>query len=354
MATTIALAIFGVAMIYSATLGTEGNTGLDSRVIRQIAYLIVGIGLLVTLATTDYHILSNLSWLLYGGCVGLLIAVFVIGRVTHGSQRWIPLGFFDLQPSEPAKLALVIVLAKFFADRPESIGKLRIVAVSAALTAVPAVLTLLQPDLGTAMVFVAIWLGMLVIAGLRWIHALLLAVLAGGAAPFAWHFMPTYQKGRLLIFMDPTADPLGDGYNVIQALISVGSGGLTGRGFTFGTQSQLHFLRVQYADFIFSVVAEELGFVGALVLLTLFLVLLLRAVRAASIAWDGFGRLLCVGIVAMLAVQTFVNIGMNIGLLPVTGVPLPLISYGGSTAFTIFAAVGVLEGVAMRHKRFEF
>lgn len=354
MLTTLALAAYGVAMIYSATLGTEGNTGVDSRVFRQLTFIALGIVLLVLLATTDYHILSNVAWAAYGSCVALLAIVLVIGRVMHGAQRWIPLGFFDLQPSEPAKLALAIVLAKYLTSHRDQIRSVKVVAVSGALAVVPMALTLAQPDLGTSMVFLAIWLGIVLVAGLRWLHAAIIALAALAAAPLAWLTMHEYMRKRLLVFVDPTQDELGAGYNVIQALISVGSGGFLGRGFTTGTQSQLRFLRVQYADFIFSVLAEELGFLGAVVLLALLATLLLRGLRAASASWDSFGRLVCVGVVSALSFQVFVNVGMNIGLLPVTGVPLPLISYGGSSTMTVLAGIGVLQSVAMRQKRFEF
>jgi rod shape determining protein RodA len=353
MLVTLALAAYGTAMIYSATLGTEGTAGLDSHVVRQIVYLVVGLGILAALAATDYRVLSNVATPAYVTCVGLLGILFVIGRVTHGSRRWIPLGFIDLQPSELAKLALAIMLARYLASHQDSIRSARVIAWSAVLAAVPAALTFAQPDLGTGLVLVVIWLGMVVVAGLRWLHAGLMMLAGLAAAPIAWLAMPQYMKDRVDTFLNPEKYPLDQGYNVIQALISVGSGGLTGRGFTSGTQSQLHFLRVQYADFIFSVLAEELGFVGALVLLGLLAVLLLRGLRAAAISRDAFGRLLCVGIVSAQAFQTFVNVGMNAGLLPVTGVPLPLISYGGSSALTVLIGIGILESVAMRHKRFE-
>ena len=354
MVATLALAVYGVAMVYSATLGTDDTSGLNPRVIRQVFYVAFGLVLLVILATTDYHVLANVAVAVYVACVALLLVVPVVGRAVYGAQRAIPLGIIDLQPSEAAKLALAIILAKFLANRQDDVRSIRVVAGSAGLALIPTALTLIQPDLGTSLVFVAIWLGMIVVAGMRWLHAILMLAAGAAAAPLAWLAMHDYMRNRILIFLDPYQDPLGRGYNVIQALISVGSGGLTGRGFTSGTQSQLRFLRVQYADFIFSVLAEELGFIGAATLLFLVAVLLFRGLRAAGLAYDAFGRLLCVGIVSGLFFQTFVNVGMNTGLLPVTGVPLPLISYGGSSALTVLASIGVLQSVAMRHKRFQF
>ena len=351
---TLLLAAYGVAMIYSATLGTEGGIGLTSLAGRQLIYNGIGLFIMLAIAATDYRLLRTLAPLLYGTTIVALALVQVLGRIAHGSQRSFALGFFDLQPSEPAKLVLTIMLARFLASRANDIGSARTVVYAALIAAVPAVLTLIQPDLGTTLVLVAVFLGIIFVAGLRRLHAFIGAAVALVCAPAVWFLLPSYMRDRVYTFLDPYARPLDEGYNVIQAFISVGSGGVFGRGFTSGTQSQLHFLRVQYADFIFSVLAEELGFIGALVLLFLFVVLFIRGLRAALIARDGFGRLLCVGVVSNLAFQAFVNVGVNVGLLPVTGVTLPLISYGGSSVLTVFAGLGILQSVAMRHKRFEF
>ena len=354
---TLLLAAYGVAMIYSATLGTEGGGGglsLDSLAVRQAIYNGIGLVIMFTLAATDYRLLRTLAPALYGLTIVLLLAVQVVGRVAHGSQRSFELGFIDLQPSEPAKIVLILMLARFLASRADDIGGTRTILYAVLIAAVPALLTIIQPDLGTTLVLVAAFVAIIFVAGLRRLHALIGVGVAAIGAPVAWLVLPGYMRERVYTFLDPYADPLGEGYNVIQAFISVGSGGLTGRGYLSGTQSQLHFLRVKYADFIFSVAAEELGFVGAVVLLVLFVVLFIRGLRAALIARDGFGRLLCVGVVSTLAFQAFVNVGVNIGLLPVTGVTLPLISYGGSSVMTVFASLGVLQSVAMRHKRFEF
>jgi rod shape determining protein RodA len=219
---------------------------------------------------------------------------------------------------------------------------------------VPIGLTLIQPDLGTSLVLVAIWASIVFVAGGRPIHFASLALLGGATSPLLWQMMPEYQKERIYVFLSgPWAYFRTEGYNIIQALTSIGSGGLTGRGYLSGTQTQLHFLRVKYADFIFAVVGEELGFVGAVALIGMLLFLLMRGLRAAAIARDDFGRLVCVGIVGGLAFQALVNIAVNVNFSPVTGIPLPLISYGGSSALTVLASIGVLQSVAMRHRRFE-
>jgi rod shape determining protein RodA len=351
--TSVVLSALGVAAIYSATLGTETNDSLDSRVIRQVIYVAVGMLIMAALATTDYRVWSNLAYPAYGLTLAALLAVNLIGRVAHGSQRSFHLVLFDVQPSELAKLVLALVLARFATTNPDGVRSWRAFGQTLLLAGAPTLLTLAQPDLGTATVFVIIWLSVVVVAGARLLHLGTVFAIALASAPLIWISMPAYQKDRVMVFINPQADELGSGYNVIQALISVGSGGLLGRGFLSGTQSQLHFLRVQYADFIFSVVAEEFGFVGAVILIAFLALLILRGLRVAGVSRDAFGRLVAVGIVSSLFWQTFVNAGMNVGILPVTGVPLPLISYGGSSAMTVLACIGVLQSISMRHRRFE-
>jgi len=230
----------------------------------------------------------------------------------------------------------------------------KVVAVSALLTAGPAGLVLLQPDIGTATVFVCIWLTVAFAAGIPYRYFLGLSVVAAMATPVAWLVMQPYQRQRIEIFLDPQSDPLDAGYNAIQALISVGAGQFLGKGYLSGSQSQLHFLRVQYADFIFSVLAEELGFVGGTVLLVLFALVVLRGLRAAQLSREMFGRLVCCGVVGIVAYQVVVNVGMNEGLLPVTGVPLPMVSYGGTSLVTFMGSLGILESIVMRHRKFGF
>lgn len=350
---TLALIAYGLAMVYSATFDPELPTGIDPLVSRHAIAAVIGLIVLIVMVSVDYRILANLGIPLFISAVGLLLVVMVLGRLAHGAQRWIDLGGFQFQPSEPAKLFMIAVLAKYFADNRERITQLRHVLISLAIVSVPAGLTLVQPDLGTCLVYLAIWFGMVVVAGLRLRHFLYLVGAMVAAAPFAWLVMPEYMRSRIHIFLNPESEPLGAGYNVIQAIISVGAGGMTGQGFLSGTQGQLHYLRVRYADFIFAVLAEELGFVGALVLFGLFALLFYRAMRIAILSSESFGRLLAVGILSMLAFQFFVNVGMNVGLLPVTGIPLPFISFGGTSLVTVLAAIGVLESIVMRHRRFE-
>lgn len=341
-------------MIYSATYGTEPGARVDPHVVRQFAYACVGIVVLAFLVGFDYRILGSLAVPLYGAGILALMLVMALGRLDYGARRWIDLGFFQLQPSEPVKLVVAVALARYFALNRERAHRFTTLLGSLAIALVPFLLTLAEPDLGTSLVFMAIWFVIAYAAGVRWRHLLFLGAIGGAAIPLVWRFLPAYMRDRVAIFLDPHSKPLEEGYNIIQAQISVGSGGLLGRGFLSGTQSQLHFLRVQYADFIFSVLAEELGFIGAIGLFALFSVLLLRGLRSAYVASEPFGRLLAVGIVGMILFQLFVNVGMNISLLPVTGIPLPFISFGGSSLITFMAAIGILESITMRHRKFQF
>lgn len=286
--------------------------------------------------------------------LALLSVVVFVGKSSGGAQRWLDLRFFDLQPSEVAKILVIIAIARYLADHQDSVRQFRHVAVTLVQAGIPAVMVARQPDLGTALTLGAIWLGIVIMAGVRWRHLLLLALPALAAAPMVWgRLLTEYQRERLLIFLNPAADPLGAGYNLIQSRISVGAGGLLGRGLNSGTQSQLHFLRVQHTDYIFAVLSEELGFVGGVILIALYAILVMQVLTIANNARDSFGRLLASGIAAMLVFQVFINIGMNIGLSPVTGIPLPFISYGRSSLLTLLICVGILQSIAWRRRREE-
>jgi len=350
---TLLLVLFGLAMIYSATYERSGP-GVDPLVYRQAMYAAAGLVVFLALSAIDYRILIHLSWPLYAGGCFLLLVVLALGRVTHGSQRWIQVGLIEFQPSELVKLCVIFALGKYLASNVDHLKSPKVVLGSILIPGIPFVLVQLQPDFGTATVYVATWLAMLLVAGVPRRYFAAFFGTAVTAAPAVWFAMPPYQKLRISTFLNPQSDPLGAGYNVIQAQISVGSGEFWGRGFLSGSQSQLHFLSVQYADFIFSVLAEEFGFVGATVLVLLFTLIFIRGFRAANRSQDRFGFLVTSGIVAMIAYEVIVNVGMNVGLLPVTGVPLPMISYGGTSLVTFMGALGILESVTMRHRKFGF
>lgn len=345
----ILLMVYGVAMIYSATRDTPS---LSEMVPRQAIYGVLGLLVMFVVASLDYRFLENLHKILYVVALILLVVVFVIGEITHGAKRWIDLQFYMLQPSELCKIVIIIGLAKILSNQ-EKVQKLPHLLLSLVYVMVPVVLIYHQPDLGTSLTLVVIWLVMVLMAGMKLSH---LAFLGGSAvliAPFVWTILQGYMRERILLFLNPEGNPDAY-YNIRQALISIGSGGWLGKGFASGSQSQLHFLRVRHTDFIFSVIGEELGLIGAGLLFVLFMLLFWRLLRAAELARDPFGRLLCCGVTAMLLFQATVNIGMNLNLMPVTGIPLPFISYGGSFLMTLFMGLGLVQSVVMRHKLLDF
>lgn len=353
---TLALIGLGTALIYSATLAsaTFSQDWWDTFFARQVIYAIVGVGLMLLVAFTDYSIFANVNHLIYALTILSLILVYAIGRISFGAQRWIDLGIFPLQPSELAKVLLIIVLAKFLADRQEDLRKLPYFLLSLVYVAIPMIFIYIQPDLGTAIVLGVSWLTMVLMAGVRARHVGIMALIGIIASPVIWLSLHDYMRRRIFVFFDPQLDPLGTGYNINQARIAVGSGGFLGQGFARGTQSQLHFLRVRHTDYIFSVLGEELGFVGVVLLLLLFLVVVWRILRVADMARDTFGQLIACGIATVVAFQAIANIGMNIGLLPASGVPLPFVSYGGSALIALLIGEGVVQNIIIRHKRLEF
>jgi rod shape determining protein RodA len=330
-----------------------------STPLHQALYGILGLGFMLALTSFDYRLLRPIAFPLFAANIAVLFVVLALGHSAYGAQRWINLGILPLQPSEPAKLLLVVLLAKFFSDREETVEHFSTMLTSLGIVAVPAALVLFQPDLGTSAVFIAIWLGMALMAGVRPLHITVLALGAAAIFPVIWTLGShsskfSYMEQRWTIFLDPNKDPLGAGYNVIHALITVGSGGAFGNWFAIGTQSQLGLLRVEDKDFIFSVIAEQIGFIGVLILFGIFTVLLMRIARVSFMAGDAYGRLLASGILAMIMFQIFVNVGMNIGLMPVTGIPLPMISYGGSSLITTLASFGILQSILLRHRKLVF
>ena len=302
------------------------------------------------LTLIDYLVYAALRWPIWVGTIAILGAVQVIGIITHGAQRWIDLGIFPFQPSELTKLLLVLVVAKYMTDHEEQMSNWRFLAISFVFVAVPIFLVYLQPDLGTTIVLAATWGIMALAAGMKLRDVLIIVTLLVVTAPLLWSSLRPYQQERLLTFVDPGRDPLGAGYNVDQARTAIGSGGLWGLGFCSGTQTQLRFLRIRQSDFIFSVIGEELGFIGALFVMGLIVFILLRLVRAAMLARTTYGKLIAIGVTAVIFVQSYVNLGMNLGLMPVTGIPLPFVSAGGSSLISLLAAQGVVQSILTRHR----
>ncbi|HEX8967520.1 MAG TPA: FtsW/RodA/SpoVE family cell cycle protein [Chloroflexota bacterium] len=364
IACVLGLVLAGVSMIHSATCPSP-CTGLlppSSYAVRQGLSAAAGFALLVGISLVDYRIYRVYAYHLYGFALALLALVLVIGQggadADYGSKRWIYLGVFDLQASEVAKLAVLIVLARVLGDKPEGPVSFRRLMASLGLVMVPVGLVFVEPDLGTSLSFVMIWAIMALVAGIRARHALLLGVGAVAAAPLVWLGMRDYMRERLMTFMGTLVDlehaAFDEGYNVLQARISIGSGGLFGRGYLEGTQSQLGFLRITQSDFIFSAAAEELGFIGAAVLFALFVMLLFRLTRAADMSRDDFGRLLTFGVAAMILFAAVANLGANLTLLPVTGIPLPFISYGRTSLLTNLAALGIVQSVLLYRLKYRY
>ncbi|MHB0868601.1 MAG: rod shape-determining protein RodA [Chloroflexota bacterium] len=347
---------YGLALVYSSTFPSTNNdiVAFSSYVTRQIIYAALGLLFLTIAASLDYRIFYASAYFLYVGALLLLGVVLFTshGQAEYGSQRWIDLKIFPLQPSELAKPALVLALARYFADHQPRVTAFRHFVGSLLLTVPMVAMVYAQPDLGTSTTFMVIWFLMCLVAGVRYIYLGITAAAAVASVPIIWSLLKDYMRDRILIFLHPESDPWGQGYNIIQAQISIGSGGMFGQGFLAGTQSQGHFLRIQYSDFIFSVLAEELGFVGALVLFLLFGLLLMRMLRVAGLARDGFGRMVASGIAITLLFSITVNVAANLRLMPVTGIPLPFISYGGSSLITNLASMGIVQSILMRRKRF--
>ena len=350
---TIVLMGFGLITIWSAS-GAEPLT-LGSPVIKQSLYAVIGIGLMLGLTMLDYRYVQTFAWVIYGGTLGLLVLVEIVGRAIGGSTRWIDLGFFTLQPSEITKLAVIIAVGAFIANRGNEMTRFTNFVASGLIVGVPAVIVFQQPDLGTASVFAFVWLAMVLMSGTRLLY---LGGLVVGAIPFsfvAWKFiLHDYMRERLLISYHPEQDYFGAGFNIIQAQITIGSGGWLGHGLTGSTQSQLDLLHVRTTDFIFAHAMGMFGFVGALALFLTFAILLWRTTHVVQATKDSFGQMMATGISAMIFFQAFVNIGMNVGLMPVTGIPLPFISLGGSSLWTMLASLGLLQSIFIRHRRLGF
>jgi rod shape determining protein RodA len=357
----LALLAIGILGVYSATLNavTEYGTPLSTIFPRHV--LNIGIGLLAMAALTlfDYRLLSSLARPIYIGAIGILGLVLVIGRVSEGAQSWIALGTQTFQPSEFSKLALIIALAAYWSRFESQKSNWLVQAGALLLATIPLLMVFIQPDLGSAVVYGMIWFTMAWMAGLRWYHLVVLLILAVPVGYLGWtRVLDEYQQERLLTFYwlltDPSRVDFNAAYNIIQALNAISAGGMYGEGLTQGTYSQGNYVPVQHADFIFAVVSEELGFVGGVVLLVFQALLLWQALSIAQRAGDTFGRLLAVGVFGMIFTHVLINIGMNMSLMPVTGLPLPLISHGGSFMITVLASLGLLQSVAMRWRKLSF
>jgi len=341
----------GIAMIYSTTYVTLPEGGHAGPQVRtQVYALVLGLVAFIVFLSIDYRMPAENSLFMYGGLCVLLLFVLVKGSTQMGAQRWIPIGPFNLQPSEFGRIVLALVLAMFFGENRRGARNTGDLVTGGIFTGVPLLLIAKQPDLGTAVTLIPVFLGIAFLAGLRMrLLGILALVAVVVVAPVAWKFaLKDYQKARIMTFLNPEQDPRGEGYQQIQARITVGSGGLTGKGFRGGTQGQYKFLPVAHNDFIFSVLAEEQGYLGVLAVLGLYLFVILRSLQAARLAKDRLGAYLVGGITAGFSFQAIYNVAMSAGLAPVKGITLPLMSYGGSSLIAALASFGLIINVRMR------
>jgi len=350
--TVVVLCIFGIAMIRSAV---AGNEVLGDLVSRQMIWTGVTIGVILVVGLVDYHYYAALSRPLYLATAILLAIIFLVGKVSFGAKRWLDTGFFFIQPAELAKVLMILILADFFARHRDEEKNLRWVARSFILTASVVIWIWLQPNLSNSIVIFVLWFAMLWLSGLptKFLVTFGLVAIVLGAAAFP--FLEPYQQQRILDFVikDPNARH-GNSYNVDQALVTIGSGGLIGQGYGHSSQVQLRFLKVRHTDFIFSAMAAEFGFVGTILIISLLVFVIFRCFRAARLASDAYGAYIAYGFGVLLFFQTAVNIGVNLSVIPVTGLTLPFISYGGSSLLTLGLGIGLVESVVSRHKTLDF
>ncbi len=348
---SIGVAVIGVLMVYSATRGPGGDEPADTFYLkRQALFLVAGLVVMTITAAVDYRRYSDLAPVIYGvGMVMLAVVLSPLGSARKGTQAWFELGGFQLQPSEFAKLALVIGLSALMSRFRWEVSLPRLL-LCLVVAGVPIALIMLQPDVGTALVMVAIIAGILLVGGAKFRQLGTLALLAvlASVALLQSGVLEDYQRARLTSFLDQSSDLQGAAYNQNQSLIAIGAGGITGQGLFQGTQTRLENVPEQHTDFIFTALGEELGLLGSGTLLALFGIAVFRIWRTAQLSRDAFGTLLCAGVLAMLLFQIFQNVGMTMGIMPVTGIPLPFVSYGGSSALANFAAIGLVLNVHMR------
>ncbi len=348
------LVIFGITMIRSAIAGNIELVELN-LVRRQIIFALAGFTVVLITTAIDYHLWSSLSRTLYIVTILVLAVLFIVGAAVFGSARWFDTGYILIQPSELAKIVMILVLADFFSRNQNRINELRIIIRSLLLTMGVVVWILLQPNLSTSMVIMIIWFTLLWASGLKIKYLAIFGITSLVLLVSSFPFLVDYQQQRILnfIFPDPTAR-YGEIYNIQQALITIGSGGWFGQGYGHGSQVQLRFLKVRHTDFIFSVMAQEFGFVGTALIIALLIFIIVRCLRAAHMARDTHGALIAYGVATLLAFQAIVNIGVNLNLLPATGLTMPFISYGGSSLLSILLGIGLVESVILRHKALEF
>ena len=346
--TVLLLIVFGTVTLGSVFLyGDNVNSAIFTR---HLVYVILAVGGFITFGLIDYSILRSYSTFFYFFSVGLLLVTLIFGTTFRGTSGWLNLGFAYFQPVEIIKIFIIIFLAHFISKKRGELGEVTTIIVSFILVSIITFFILKQPDFGSALAVLGIWFVMIFVSGIKKRYLASFIIIGIICSAIAWSFFAPYQQARIINFLHPELDPQGSGYNVIQSIIAVGNGGVTGQGFGFGSQSQLNFLPEKHTDFIFATIAESVGFTGVLVLFGLFGVLFTRFYFIACQSRDTFGYFLVVGVMAMFFIHFTVNIGMNIGIMPVTGIPLPLISYGGSSLLSVMIACGIVMSVYLRRE----
>lgn len=350
-AAVVLLTAYGIMMIQSAVTGAPA---FETYPQRQLAYAVAGVAFMILFAAIDFRIFTSGHWYIYALLVGSLILVMVVGTLGNASRRWFDLGFIRIQPSEFGRVFFAVTFGQFLARRQHLVHRFSNTLIALAYVGLPVAFIFVQPDLGMSILFLVMWFVMMFLAGLPLSHFGVLAAVGIAGAVLIFPELAEYQQERLAVFVNPEANP-EQSFNIEQAMIAIASGGFFGKGYLQGTQSQLGFLRVQHTDFIFAVITEEMGLIfGSLIVVGLMGFILLRILKVAEMSPDPAGRYLCVGIAGVLFFQTLVSVGMNVRLLPVTGLTFPFVSYGGSSLLTLFMAIGVVQSVRMRHRRQEF
>jgi rod shape determining protein RodA len=352
IAVLLLILAMGLSSVFSATHSDESATSREGLFVKQLIWIGVGLFLILVILHIDYQKFVDASYIIFGLNIMLLVMVLAHGHTRLGAQRWVVIAGVGFQPSEFIKVSFIMALSSYLGNKAKFSYQISDLIVPFIMMAIPLVLIFMQPDLGTALMLIPILFAMLFVRGASIKHLLSIILVGVLSTPVLWFLMKDYQKQRLSVFINPNADPLGAGYTIIQSKIAIGSGFLFGKGWLSGTQNKLNFLPERHTDFIFSVVGEEGGFIGCMILISLFCVLLYRGLKIANDTGDTYGKIMAAGIVTMLGCQVMINMGMTSGFLPVVGLPLPLMSYGGSSLLTTLVSLGLLLNIGMRRPRY--